>query len=160
MSVKVTYNVQGVSKKKKKKNQYTKKKIQIHSHTTVCITYPTYLKLWHMCTVYRFYICIKKLEEKEILFDSINFLDIKGVYSRTNHSVFVWFYAIYIFFFSMSLFLFCIQGYCYHLLKFHIYAVVYCIGLYLSGLLHSVEWAPVLSISLELIQVYSFLMAE
>ena len=28
--------------------------------------------------------------------------------------------------------------YCYHLFKFHIYALIYCIGLYLSGLLHSV----------------------
>ena len=32
-----------------------------------------------------------------------------------------------------------IQGYCYHLLKFHIYVLVYCIGVYLSGLLHSVQ---------------------
>ena len=39
---------------------------------------------------------------------------------------------------GLILFLFCILGYCYHLLKFHIYALVYCIGLYLSGLLHSV----------------------
>ena len=39
---------------------------------------------------------------------------------------------------SMSLFLSCIQGYHYHLSKFHIYALVYCIGLYLSGLLHSI----------------------
>ena len=31
-----------------------------------------------------------------------------------------------------------IQGYRYHLSKFHIYALVYCIGLFLSGLLHSV----------------------
>ena len=31
----------------------------------------------------------------------------------------------------------CIQGYCYHLSKFHIYALVYCIGVFLSGLLHS-----------------------
>ena len=38
---------------------------------------------------------------------------------------------------SVSL-LFCILGYCYHLSKFHIYVLVYCIGLYLSGLLHSV----------------------
>ena len=30
-----------------------------------------------------------------------------------------------------------IQGYCYHLSKFHIYALVYCIGVFLSGLLHS-----------------------
>ena len=36
---------------------------------------------------------------------------------------------------SVSLFLFC---YHYHLSKFHIYVLVYCIGLYLSGLLHSV----------------------
>ena len=38
---------------------------------------------------------------------------------------------------SVSLFLFCILGYRYHLSKFHIYALVYCNGLYLSGLLHS-----------------------
>ena len=57
---------------------------------------------------------------------------------------------------SVSLFLFCIYGYRYHLSKFHIYALVYCIGLYLSGLLHSVSWAPVSSISLELIQMNSF----
>ena len=31
-----------------------------------------------------------------------------------------------------------IQGYRYHLSKFHIYALVYCIGVFLSGLLHSV----------------------
>ena len=39
---------------------------------------------------------------------------------------------------SVSLLLSCIQGYCYHLSKFHIYALVYCIGVFLSGLLHSV----------------------
>ena len=39
---------------------------------------------------------------------------------------------------SVSLFLSCIEGYHYHLSKFHIYALVYCIGVYLSGLLHSV----------------------
>ena len=32
----------------------------------------------------------------------------------------------------------CIQGYRYHLSKFHIYALVYYIGVFLSGLLHSV----------------------
>ena len=31
-----------------------------------------------------------------------------------------------------------IQGYCYHPSKFHIYALVYCIGVFPSGLLHSV----------------------
>ena len=31
-----------------------------------------------------------------------------------------------------------IQGYHYHLSKFHIYELVYCIGVFLSGLLHSV----------------------
>ena len=30
------------------------------------------------------------------------------------------------------------QGYCYHLSKFHMYALVYCIGVFLSDLLHSV----------------------
>ena len=38
---------------------------------------------------------------------------------------------------SVSLFLFCILGNRYHLSKFHIYALVYCNGLYLSVLLHS-----------------------
>ena len=39
---------------------------------------------------------------------------------------------------SASLLLSCTQGYCYHLSKFHIYALVYCIGVFPSGLLHSV----------------------
>ena len=43
-----------------------------------------------------------------------------------------------LFYTSVSLSLSCIQGYCYHLSKFHIYALVYCIGVFLSGLLHSV----------------------
>ena len=43
-----------------------------------------------------------------------------------------------LFYISVSLLLSCIQGYCYHLSKFHIYALVYCTGDFLSGLLHSV----------------------
>ena len=39
---------------------------------------------------------------------------------------------------SVSLLLSRAQGYCYHLSKFCIYALVYCIGVFLSGLLHSV----------------------
>ena len=39
---------------------------------------------------------------------------------------------------QLSLLLSCIQGYCYHLSKFHIYVLVYCIGVFFSGLLHSV----------------------
>ena len=39
---------------------------------------------------------------------------------------------------SVSLLLCRTQGYCYHLSKFHIHALVYCIGVFLSGLLHSV----------------------
>jgi len=39
---------------------------------------------------------------------------------------------------SVSLLLFRTQGYCYHLSKFHTYALVYYIGVFLSGLLHSV----------------------
>ena len=39
---------------------------------------------------------------------------------------------------SMSLLLSRTQGYCYHLSKFHMYMLVYCIGVFLSGLLHSV----------------------
>ena len=43
-----------------------------------------------------------------------------------------------LFYTSVSLLLSLIQGYRYHLPKFHIYALVYCIGVFLSGLLHSV----------------------
>ena len=43
-----------------------------------------------------------------------------------------------LFYTSVSLFLSHIWGYRYHLSKFHIYALVYCIGVFLSGLLHSV----------------------
>ena len=39
---------------------------------------------------------------------------------------------------SVSLLLSPIQGHHYHLSKFHIYVLVYCIGVFLSGLLHSV----------------------
>ena len=43
-----------------------------------------------------------------------------------------------LFYISVSLMLSHIQGCRYHLSKFHIYALVYCIGVFLSGLLHSV----------------------
>ena len=43
-----------------------------------------------------------------------------------------------LFYTSVSLLLSCLQGYHYHLFKFHIYVLVYCIGVFLSGLLHSV----------------------
>src|SRR5574337_553019 len=46
--------------------------------------------------------------------------------------------SIRLFYTSVSLLLSRIQGYCYHLSKFHIYALVYCIGVFPSGLLHSV----------------------
>ena len=42
------------------------------------------------------------------------------------------------FYTSVSLLLSRIQGYHYHLSKFHISVLVYCIGVFLSGLLHSV----------------------
>ena len=42
------------------------------------------------------------------------------------------------FYTSVSLLLSRIQGHHYHLPKFHIYVLVYCIGVFLSGLLHSV----------------------
>ena len=57
---------------------------------------------------------------------------------------------------SVSLLLSCIQGYHCRLSKFCIYALVYCIGVFLYGLLHSVLYAPVSSTSLVLIQMYSF----
>ena len=43
-----------------------------------------------------------------------------------------------LFYTSVSLLLSRTQGYCYHLSKFHTYVLVYCIGVFLSGLLHSV----------------------
>ena len=43
-----------------------------------------------------------------------------------------------LFYTSVSLLLSCIQDCHYHLSKFQIYALVYCIGVFLSGLLHSV----------------------
>ena len=43
-----------------------------------------------------------------------------------------------LFYTSVSLLLSHIQGYYYHLSKFHTYVLVYCIGVFLSGLLHSV----------------------
>ena len=43
-----------------------------------------------------------------------------------------------LFYTSVSLLLSRTLGYCYHLSKFHIYALVYYIGVFLSGLLHSV----------------------
>ena len=41
---------------------------------------------------------------------------------------------------SVSLLLSHIQGYCYHLSKFHIYALVYCIGVFLSVFLFINWW--------------------
>ena len=46
--------------------------------------------------------------------------------------------SIRLFYTSVSLLLSRTQGYCYHLSKFHIYVLVYCIGVFPSGLLHSV----------------------
>ena len=43
-----------------------------------------------------------------------------------------------LFYIYTSLLLSHIQGYRYQLSKFHIYALIYCIGVFLSGLLHSV----------------------
>ena len=42
-----------------------------------------------------------------------------------------------LFYISVSLLLSHIQCYCYHLSKFHIYVLVYCIGIFVSGLLHN-----------------------
>ena len=43
-----------------------------------------------------------------------------------------------LFYISLFPLLSLIQGYHYHLSKFHIYALVYCIGVFLSGLLHCI----------------------
>ena len=44
-----------------------------------------------------------------------------------------------LFFTSVSLLLSLIQGHRYHLSKFHIYVLIYCIGVFLSDLLHPVQ---------------------
>ena len=41
-------------------------------------------------------------------------------------------------FISVSLLLSCMQGRCYHLSKFHVYVLIYCISIFLSDLLYSV----------------------
>ena len=46
--------------------------------------------------------------------------------------------SIRLFYTSVSLLLSRTPGYCYHLSKFHIYVLVYCIYVFPSGLLHSV----------------------
>jgi len=46
--------------------------------------------------------------------------------------------SIRLFYTSVSLLLSRTPGYCHHLSKFHIYALVYCIYVFPSGLLHSV----------------------
>ena len=74
----------------------------------------------------------------------------------TGNSFFIWYYTCFnailpnhspppfpteskrLFYTSVFLLLSLIQGYCYHLSKLNIYALVYCIGVFLSGLLHSV----------------------
>ena len=43
-----------------------------------------------------------------------------------------------LFYTSVSLLLSCIQDYHYYLSKVHIYALLYCIGVFLSGLLHCI----------------------
>ena len=54
-----------------------------------------------------------------------------------------------LFYTSVSLLLSRIQGYCYLLSKFHIYTLVYCIGVFLSGLLHSFKKYFVLRLKLK-----------
>src|SRR5574337_2117836 len=46
--------------------------------------------------------------------------------------------SIRLFYTSVSLFLSRTPGYCYHLSKFHVFALGYCIYIFPSGLLHSV----------------------
>ena len=46
------------------------------------------------------------------------------------------------FYTSVSLLLSCIEGYHYHLSKFHIYVLVYSIGVFLSGVVQFCKWFP------------------
>ena len=64
-----------------------------------------------------------------------------------------------LFYTSVSLLLSHIQGYHYHLSKFHIYALVYCIGVFLSGLLHSIIGSSFIYLNRTDSNVF-FLMAE
>ena len=61
-----------------------------------------------------------------------------------------------LFYTSVSLLLSCIQGYCYHLSKFHIYALVYCIWCFSFWLTSLCIIGSISSTSLELIQMHSF----
>ena len=64
-----------------------------------------------------------------------------------------------LFYTSVSLLLSHIQGYCYHLSKFHIYVLVYGIGAFLSGLLHCIIGSSFIHLSRTDSNVF-FLMAE
>ena len=64
-----------------------------------------------------------------------------------------------LFYTSVSLLLSRIQGYRYHLSKFHTYALVYCIGVFLSGLLHSIIGSTFIHLTRTDSDVF-FLMAE
>ena len=64
-----------------------------------------------------------------------------------------------LFYTSVSLLLSHIQGYHYHLSKFHIYALVYCIGVFLSGLLHCIIGSSFIHLIRTNSNVF-FLMAE
>ena len=64
-----------------------------------------------------------------------------------------------LFYTSVSLLLSRIQGYRYHVSKFHIYALVYCIGVFLSGLLHSIIGSSFIHFTRTDSNVF-FLMAE
>ena len=65
-----------------------------------------------------------------------------------------------LFFTSVSLLLPCIKDHRYCLSKFHIYVLVYCIGVFLSGLLHSVIIGSSFIHLIRTDSNVSFLMAE
>ena len=81
--------------------------------------------LWRR--VWRF---LKKLKIHDIIHVSMLFSQISPPSPSPTES-------IRLLYTSVSLLLSRTQGYCYHLSKFHTYALVYCIGVFLSGLLHS-----------------------
>ena len=84
--------------------------------------------LWR--TVWRF---LKKLEIELPYDPAIPLLGIHTEETRIERGT-----CTSMFFTSVSLLLSRIQSYHYHLFKFHIYVLAYCIGVFLSGLLHSV----------------------
>ena len=126
---------------------------QEHLHSITLHTFFFFYQTWKMCYKIMFWSvgkmkldgrCIISCKEK-ILNPSLHkqFMTISYFLSvclplQVGPQQVGWGIKGLMFYTSVSLLLYHIQGYRFHLTKFHIYALVYCIGVSLSGLLHSV----------------------